>query len=1001
MSTIMLTLRDILVLVNYNDNKKELEKNELYAWVKLLAYCGCFDKPNEEEKSEIEQSPRIKKLIREIFPIWKRIGLNESNPNYCNTIINDDETRRILEIPVFHSYKPAYEWLRDITQIHLLRKYFDREGLTREKEQAGLYPLQMLEEKTINIDEAKKADPHSIPHKLYQIANSLHLLDHEPWPTQCQVNHIVMLGHIDKYVHECVDFLHDFHGTLYYLTGPRGLFNQEESLAAILAEWYEMPEKVDIIQKVLDKHKSIKDSKQWTMDLTALKLEIMEALQVTYWPKAPQSYYWKDKDTFDKAADELKREHLDCLGGPWPVAMDMVAHRIKQRQMKCPGLFKNINLVQVVTKGRVQKLPSIDDTIQTWYDRYGHDLLEKNENPIFVACSLSHRLPYVVNTLLNKIAYVDALKKQALNNKIHRFIESKKSLFNKSHVEVIGPAAKELNMVMALDALAKLIFSMDKNIDNLIHEYELFRTLKIADIGDASQAALAIKMGHYNKYFNHLRLANSAFDLAESFCQEPTKNLFKAAGLFNFAINVLKSAKDDHLNAMIEDLYTCTIINMQSHIISSLTKLEREDKLADINWDVIKKIDLENRKKLFDIRKKLANKFNMLKDEHDKKLYKLYQDCFDKRSKFFLALIQQCLDILGQHPAQFEFACFGSNARMHATPYSDWEYMMLIDHDGEIPRLFSVELNKLFLLKILNLGETYLPALNIGGNFSEIFGYDKTTPVGFCFDAYTKKASMVPLGMEKNRLIGTPQEMTDMLAKPKNFEIHDYFQQSLRLSKIIRPTDQKNENCLFDEYKKCLKQDKNFKSLPYSLGLLKRDIEIFINEIQETLKLNKITHERYFYRPITAVMDDLYMLLNSVENIGSHKKFSLLEKYGIINKDERNFLEAILKTVLYLRFQMHLLYDRHEINFSNDNANLLAKVHLSLKELHRILVSMNNRWKKSDIELLKQEFNLANNVIKKMVIQQSKLFNKSSAESLGDRKKNPQVQIFKKITFNY
>ncbi len=60
------------------------------------------------------------------------------------------------------------------------------------------------------------------------------------------------------------------------------------------------------------------------MELSALKSEIMEALNVESLPKAPYSFYYQDKVVLDALAEELEREPLDCLGGPWPVAMDMV-----------------------------------------------------------------------------------------------------------------------------------------------------------------------------------------------------------------------------------------------------------------------------------------------------------------------------------------------------------------------------------------------------------------------------------------------------------------------------------------------------------------------------------------------------------------------------------------------------------------------------------------------------------------------------------------------------
>ena len=82
-----------------------------------------------------------------------------------------------------------------------------------------------------------------------------------------------------------------------------------------------------MIQKVLNKHCEATSPKQWYgSDLGGLKKAILHALGLQTWPKALHSYYYMDKETYDKAAQMAGRPFLDCEGGAWPVAADMVSY---------------------------------------------------------------------------------------------------------------------------------------------------------------------------------------------------------------------------------------------------------------------------------------------------------------------------------------------------------------------------------------------------------------------------------------------------------------------------------------------------------------------------------------------------------------------------------------------------------------------------------------------------------------------------------------------------
>ena len=290
----------------------------------------------------------------------------------------------------------------------------------------------------------------------------------------------------------------------------------------------------------------------------------------------------------------------------------------------------------------------------------------------------------------------------------------------------------------------------------------------------------------------------------------------------------------------------------------------------------------------------------------------------DKMLSFTYEIIHQSMQMLStQPPCDFNVIAIGSLARGDATPYSDLEYMFLIEKRTAETEMFFHQLAMTTYFIIGNLQETTLGCMDI----EELKGwFDDKAKSGFKIDGLTEESGNIPTGNSygstASSYILTPKEL---LAKYSHVLDNPDSRESVRGDFTAMRTYQTSVYTYGNKIKLDNIQTKisslvqNEKRREANYKMLLTDISKFNFNVDTNLKWNGYTMDvkkQLFRFPSVLVMD--LAIIYKCAGKTSSDTIKNLFKCRHISKSAKSCLEFLLATACFIRLSAYLFHDSQD-----------------------------------------------------------------------------------------
>ncbi|XP_019647602.1 PREDICTED: uncharacterized protein LOC109487941 [Branchiostoma belcheri] len=293
----------------------------------------------------------------------------------------------------------------------------------------------------------------------------------------------------------------------------------------------------------------------------------------------------------------------------------------------------------------------------------------------------------------------------------------------------------------------------------------------------------------------------------------------------------------------------------------------------------------------------------------------LFKSIAAERREFIQVLTDECIAKLGPPPCKYAFIGMGSQATELVTPYSDLEFAILIeegkDDDDDDTRRYFLNLTHYLHLKVINLGETILPAMAIPSlndflseDPEKDWFFDSVTPRGFAFDGFMPWASKTPFGREETKskpsvsLIQTPAKLAEYQ------HLHIALAEGYHLSDILRRvTYLTGDESLVDEY-----VDRVNKTLDRSpvLSRLSVSFEDDIRQIEKLEPTGQVMNVKKEIYRFPSVAVDVLSICCGITIPSVWRTIEELHKTQRISHEDAHHLTVLISISAELRLRTYI-----------------------------------------------------------------------------------------------